>query len=81
MYTTLSEVQDAVREAFPDADISNLVQEGSRILGTIRSAEFSGKDFEERNRLVRERVRRKFGLNGQNLGTLVPLTPEEEDVW
>ncbi|MCX6360658.1 MAG: hypothetical protein NT029_12660 [Armatimonadetes bacterium] len=77
MPATLTEVQEAILRAFPDADVTRIRQEGSRVLGVIVSSEFTDKEDRERNRLVSERVRELLGLRGLNVGILFPLAPGE----
>jgi stress-induced morphogen len=73
---TLDEVRNLVQQKFPDAVIDiDEDTEYHRMTGTITSDEFAGKDPEERNRLVSERVRRELGYRGLNLGFLFPVAP------
>jgi len=84
MPATLKEVQDLVKKEFKNADTKGLFEDkdNHRIFGYIISEEFKEeeyKDISRRNQVVTQRVRKKLGANGINVGFLIPLAPGEED--
>ena len=78
MPATLEEVRNIIAESFPGANVDQVLETNHRIGGVIFWDDFRDKDITERNRLVSERVRKKLGLRGTNVGILFPLASEEE---
>ncbi len=78
MPATLSEVKKIVEDEFPNSDVSGINEENHRVLGTIVWTGFKGKDDTERYRMITEKVRRKLGLKGLNVGVLFALAPGEK---
>lgn len=74
---TLDEVKELIIKNFKDADVSEILQEGNRVYGFIRSIEFLDLDPDDRNELVQERIPNKLGREAWNLGWLLPMTPDE----
>ncbi|MDQ2733125.1 MAG: hypothetical protein M3Y56_15845 [Armatimonadota bacterium] len=77
MPATLSEVQEIIREEFPNSIVDKITEENHRIGGIIEWPQFQDMDGEERNRLVTEKVRGRLGLRGLNVGFLFPRAPGE----
>ncbi len=77
MPATVQEVQEIIREAFPDSDVSHLAEENHRVVGTVYWDGFQNMPPRERNRLMTERVRDRLGLKGLNVGVLFPLVRGE----
>lgn len=77
MPTTAKEVEEIVKEAFENAETEVQEDEHHRVWGYIFWSGFKGKDSEERYRLVSERVRRRLGYQGHNVGVLIPVVRGE----
>lgn len=77
MPATLDEVKQVIQEEFPGSDVGDVKEENHRVLGTIIWDQFQGMNSGERNRLVTERVRDRFGLRGINISILFPRAPGE----
>ena len=75
MPATLDEVKNLISGEFVDADVTEITEVGSRIIGTIRSPEFEHMTSTQRNQEVTKRVRDKLGLRGLNVGILFPRAP------
>ena len=78
MNATLDEVRSIVLEEFPDTDISAIGEVNSyRIGGIIHSKAFMNKSVRERQQMISDKIRRRLGLRGINIGILFPLAPGE----
>lgn len=78
MAVTEEEVRQVIKEAFKEANVDQVIQQGQRVYGIIVAPEFEGHDVTERNALVTERVRNVLGRRAHNLGFLLPMAPGEQ---
>jgi hypothetical protein len=78
MPVTRTQVQELVLQKFPGSDVSDIHEENDRVMGTFSWPKFQDMDIKERNRLVREEIRGTLGLDGINVGFLLPLAPGED---
>lgn len=78
MPSTVDQVRELIRSAFPDANVDGVTQENSKITGTIVWAGFEMMDPGERNKQITKKVRNVLGLRGLNVGVIYPLAPGEE---
>jgi len=77
MPATVDEVEQLIREGFPDSDI-DIKEENHRVFGTIQWDKFKEMDPWERNKLVTEKIRDPLGFRGVNVGYLIPLASKDE---
>ena len=75
---TLAQVRDLSKRALPNADLSKLEESGGRIFGEIRDAAFASMSQDQRIEWLNKNVREPLGLQGTNVGLLLPLEPGEE---
>ena len=78
MNATLDEVRTLILEEFPDSDVTEIGEVNSyRIGGIIHSREFVDKSVRERQQIISDKVRKRLGFRGINIGILFPLAPGE----
>ena len=63
MAMNLKEIENLIREAFPDAtiDIQDLAGDGNHYSATITSSQFSGKSKIEQHKMVYNSLKGKMG--------------------
>jgi hypothetical protein len=77
MPLTPDQIKAAIEASFPKADTTGIEGTGGRVYGEFVWSGFKGQTIPQRLEIFRTRVRDPLGVQGVDLGTVVPLAPGE----